>query len=258
MCSHPGSTRTTGPEGRDPALSPQSLRATHAVPPSVDEDAPIPGEWLVARCVECWGLVDDRDFCPEIDGAGVFRCAACADSLEMQVCTRTEAKTAGSIPPWTRPHRWTAMRRQQPTRGRSEEERRRLGPSRALGVPTIARSRGDARAAGAGQPGRAAADAAGKRSAPVSARHRPARELGPRPPQNEPQCAFCRRLMLNRRRNCRYCSGRCRAAASFERRVTAAVERELSRWRDAGGSPESQDKTPTSAACSGGHHRRSS
>jgi hypothetical protein len=70
----------------------------HAAPPSVDEDAPMPSEWL-ARCVECGGPVDDRDFCPEIDGPGVFRCAACVDRLEMQVCTRTAAKTAGSIPP---------------------------------------------------------------------------------------------------------------------------------------------------------------
>jgi len=74
----------------------------HAAPPSVDQDAPMPSEWL-ARCVECGGPVDDRDFCPEIDGAGVFRCAACVGRLEMQVSTRAEAKTAGSIAPGRRP-----------------------------------------------------------------------------------------------------------------------------------------------------------
>jgi len=46
-------------------------------------------------------------------------------------------------------------------------------------------------------------------------------------PQNETvyqgRCAFCDRELIDRRRHCRYCSGRCRAAASKARRDAAEL-----------------------------------
>ena len=40
----------------------------------------------------------------------------------------------------------------------------------------------------------------------------------------EPQCAFCGEPIPNRRADCQYCSSRCRAQASFRRRLAAAAE----------------------------------
>src|SRR5205809_7779526 len=42
-----------------------------------------------------------------------------------------------------------------------------------------------------------------------------------------PHCAYCGEPLGPRRPRARYCSARCRAAASVERRITAAVDRAL-------------------------------
>jgi predicted nucleic acid-binding Zn ribbon protein len=46
----------------------------------------------------------------------------------------------------------------------------------------------------------------------------------------EAHCVFCHQLMTKQRSDKLYCSGRCRAKASFERRVAAAVEARLQRF----------------------------
>jgi hypothetical protein len=76
-----------------------------------------------------------------------------------------------------------------------------------------------------------------KRSARVSRTVQPRDDVYPRPGHAEPQCAFCGVPIVKLRRHRRYCSGRCRARASFQRRVGAAVEAEVRRRATAGADP---------------------
>ncbi len=74
-------------------------------------------------------------------------------------------------------------------------------------------------------------NASGKRSARVVAVPAPGTASGSSvipASAGEAHCAFCHELMVKRRRHRRYCSGRCRAAASFERRARSRAE-ELAR-----------------------------
>ncbi len=73
--------------------------------------------------------------------------------------------------------------------------------------------------------------AQGKRSARVSDVRAPQKVSGPSvstAPEHEAHCAFCHHPMVRQRRNKRFCSGRCRAAASLQRQVRREAERQRS------------------------------
>jgi hypothetical protein len=81
-----------------------------------------------------------------------------------------------------------------------------------------------------------------KRSAPSGAGRARMLDVDPEPDQSAlrsataaTKCAHCKAILEGRHPTCRYCSGRCRAAASLKRRVTAAVENALRRSRSEGG-----------------------
>jgi hypothetical protein len=68
-----------------------------------------------------------------------------------------------------------------------------------------------------------------KRSAPVLATSGQGHRPDPQPGEKKPFCVFCGSELVKRQRHCRYCSAKCRAKASVERRIAAAVEAEVQR-----------------------------
>jgi hypothetical protein len=88
-----------------------------------------------------------------------------------------------------------------------------------------------------GSPTRAG-DAGSERSAPASQRQAIQGSSSPDPAKGMVQCASCGAPMKIHRRTRLYCSGRCRAAASIQRRITAAVDEERHRAKAAGASRE--------------------